>query len=152
MENSLDKSNEARFLHKLEHEYISREIWEMCISAYVQAVLVRPWLAHGSVTHINQLQLWHPLAQWGIVLKAGKPCESLSETLLHELIHISLRVIGIEEHTEESVERLCKILALKYPYIVDVFMEVFPGLMLDDESLEKAFREYVYVSQPIPAS
>ncbi len=124
----------------------------MFISAYVQAVLIRPWLAHGSVIRMNQRELWHPLAQYGIVLKAGKPYESLSETLLHELIHVSLSVIGIEKQTEKSVERLCRILALKYPYIIEVFEEVFRGLKLDDETLERAFKRYMHVSLPIPAS
>lgn len=134
---------EQVFFYKLEREEISRETWKEFVSTYCHRIYVGPWLPSGSMTVGGQIDLWNPRAHFGIVLRAGKPRDPwplhMMETLFHELIHIACYVIGMEEHSEESVEKLCKILARKYPFIFEIFEEVFSGLKFTEQFFTESF-------------
>jgi hypothetical protein len=149
--------NEKHYFAKLETELISRITWRNFISTHCNQVEIRPWLTMGSLICIDQLCLWHPQAYYGIILNSnlyqseGFNTE-VSETLFHEVVHLSCRVIGLCNHSENEVERVCRILTRKYPFILEVFEGLFPGLKFNKQFFAQAFEKPVSISLPIPTN
>lgn len=145
-------STEKILFSKLETEEISRETWKKFIRTYCQRIHIRPWLVSGSMITISQPELWNEKAVYGIILSAHD-YDNLTEvliTIIHELIHIQFYVVGMKKHDEDSVERLGKILAKRYPFILDIFEEIFPGLRFTREYMAEAFNKPVTLHSPLP--
>ncbi len=133
---------------RLETGSITPSIWRDFIITHCLYIYIGPWLVEGSVVTVEQLELWNPDAHFGIVLAANNG-ESLDETIIHELVHIFLHVLGVVVHPEDKIENLCVRLSKKYPWILDVIREVFPGLSFSEEFLCKTLKSPVCIYLPV---
>lgn len=141
--NSKTLPNVNLLLFKLENEQISVSMWMYFIRTYCHHIYIGPWLVEGSVMVVEQLELWNRDACYGIALAANHN-EPLIDTFVHELLHIFLNILEVKVHPEKRIERLGKVLSKKYPWILDIVREVFPGLKFDEEFVSRSLRKPVY--------
>lgn len=141
-------AKQKKYLRELKSEEIDRKQFEDFVKTHVEYVEIRAWLCPGSIVinrTVNQKIIF------GLYLNAitTEPhTRDLTETVHHELIHMFLHVSGIRKHKEDEVERLCIIFADKYPFILEVLQDAFPGLIFSTEYFNKAFRQPVRIYRP----
>ena len=142
--NILSEENQALhtpFLERVLYRKIMRntEIIEHLhgfIPEYCREIVVHPLLGGGLLTILRDPKLVQGNRVFAIYFNSYEPLYSSHRrsmlefrvTAWHELIHIMLYVVGYQEHNENKIENAAWHLAYRYPQVLDVLEEFFPGL------------------------
>jgi hypothetical protein len=108
-----------------------------------------------------EAELWHPSAEWGIVLRCpfrwnksdeleDNPDEHMdikdvTISLFHEIIHIFINIIGYPIHDEGKIEHCAQILASRFPDFSDLIEKLYPGFSIKNRVLKRRFYNVVFV-------
>lgn len=141
--------NPIKHLQRIEKTDFDRNQLTQFIRFRIQWIEIRTSLVGGGIDRLGNLKR----PQFGIYFNAitTEPWPRYAvETAHHELIHAYLSLLGIDNHIEyeDDIERLCLIFADKYPFVLEILQDIFPGLSFTEEFFGKAFRQPVRIYQP----
>lgn len=142
--------NTIMFLRRHEEQIFGRDQFTQFIKLHIQWIEVRLMLVGGGIDYLGGLKR----PQFGICFNAltTDPWPKYAiQTAHHELFHAYLSLSGINDHTEyeDEIERLCLIFAERYPFILEILQDIFPGLSFTKEFFREAFRQPVRIYQPV---
>lgn len=118
------------------------------IPEYCREVVVHPLLGGGLITILRDQKLVQGNRVFAIYFDSFL-AKNMSHrrmmldyrvTAWHELIHIMLYVVGYPEHNENKIENVAWHLAYRYPQVLNLFEEFFPGLDFNNIALGEKMR------------
>jgi hypothetical protein len=129
----MNKKQYRQYLfHKIKN--LDPELLDEFVKTYLRAFVIRPMLFCGRVGGLKPIPRDNPEKKWIILLDQEiESASRIKEVLFHEIIHLFLFTIGVEEnfyHNERMIDSRAKVLADKHPEIITAFEKNFPGLSL----------------------
>jgi len=160
-----DQLVEVRMYHQLSN--LNLENLPSFLSAYCKYVRFAIYLLPACLVN-DEAELWHPSAEWGIVLRCpfrwnksnvleNDPDEHMDTkdvtvSLFHEIIHIFINVIGYPIHDEKKIEHCAQILASRFPDFPNLIEKLYPGFSIKNRVLNRKFYNVVFIKDNLAST